>query len=238
MKKPISILLLASAAIHAAVLGLVDFDSTIDAPIGTRMRISIQAPSLPSAPALHETKKNIRPQEYTTTKSLSVEASKPTQLNALKETTDKKIIKEVKETPKEQQNRLIENETNDIIDTKTIITASVETIAPPNPTPVKASLPASTSSLLYADLERAFSLHFYYPRLAIKRGWQGDVQLSLRVDADGKLSHVRILKGSGFSLLDKAAMNSLDKVEILPAAIALLDGNSLELILPVEYRLL
>ena len=96
----------------------------------------------------------------------------------------------------------------------------------------------STTKQLRVVLRRAFNTHFYYPRLAIRRGWSGEVHLSLRIEPNGTLSHVRILKGSGFGLLDKAAMKSLDKVKILPAAIALLDGQSLDLTLPVEYRLL
>ena len=124
------------------------------------------------------------------------------------------------------------------MDSQTTVVASLEPILEENTIPNKSSLSARTSSLLYSDLERAFALHFYYPRLAIRRGWSGEVQLSLRIEADGKLSHVRILKGSGFGLLDKAAMSSIDNVDILPSANALLNGNSLELILPVEYRLL
>ena len=96
----------------------------------------------------------------------------------------------------------------------------------------------NTRKQLKSVLQQAFNTHFYYPRLAVRRGWSGEVQLSLRIEANGKLSHVRILESSGFNLLDKAAMSSLDKVKILPSAIALLNGNSLDLILPVQYRLL
>ena len=96
----------------------------------------------------------------------------------------------------------------------------------------------NTEKQLQSVLRQAFNTHFYYPRMAIRRGWSGEVHLSLRIESNGTLSHVRILKGSGFDLLDEAAVNSLDKVEVLPSATALLDGNSLDLILPVEYRLL
>lgn len=96
----------------------------------------------------------------------------------------------------------------------------------------------NTKKQLKSVLRQAFNTHFYYPRMAIRRGWSGEVHFSLRIEANGKLSHIRILKGSGFDLLDTAAMNSLDKVNILPTAMALLNGNSLDLILPVEYRLL
>ena len=224
MTKPISILILASAALHAAVLGLVSFDSPIEVPVGTRMRISIQAPSLIPVAAPQATKKAEPPIEEVPTKSTAVTKTKPS-----KDTNHKKIVKNHSSQPQTEIKDKIENK----IDTKFITTARIETI-----TPLQASLPAQTSSLLRADLERAFALHFYYPRIAIKRGWQGDVHISLRIESNGQLSEIRILRGSGYSLLDKSAMQSINKVEILPAAIALLDGNSLDLILPVEYRLL
>jgi len=221
MTKQISILILASAAIHAAVLGLVDFDYTTDIPIGTRMRISIQAPSLIPVAAPQVTKKA----KPSAKKPTVATKTKPTKLEPSKDTSNQKMVKSQPNQP--------QAEIKDSNDTNIITTATIDTI-----TPLQASLPAQTSSLLRADLERAFALHFYYPRLAIKRGWQGDVQISLRIKSNGQLSEIRILRGSGYSLLDKSAMKSINKVEILPAAIALLDGNSLELILPVEYRLL
>jgi len=91
---------------------------------------------------------------------------------------------------------------------------------------------------LQSVLRNAFNAHFYYPRLAVRRGWSGVVRLSLKIEANGHLSNVSILQGSGFDLLDQAAIDSLDKVEVLPEAIALLDGRSLDVVLPVTYRLL
>lgn len=226
MTKQISILILASAALHAAVLGLISFDSPIDVPLGTQMRISIQAPSVIPVTAPQATKKA----KPSATKSAAVTKVKPTQSEPSKNTSDKKIVKN---HSSQQQNQSVHAEIKDNSDSNVITTARIETV-----TPLKASLPTQTSSLLRADLERAFALNFYYPRLAIKRGWQGDVHISLRIESNGQLSEIRILRGSGYSLLDKSAMQSINKVEILPAAVALLDGNSLDLILPVEYRLL
>jgi len=96
----------------------------------------------------------------------------------------------------------------------------------------------SNNKRLESVLQKAFNAEFYYPRLAVRRGWQGKVQLGLRIEADGHLSDIRVMQGSGYTLLDNAALKSLNKVEVLPTAVSLLDGRSLELILPVEYRLL
>ncbi|WP_172597690.1 energy transducer TonB [Sulfuriflexus mobilis] len=97
---------------------------------------------------------------------------------------------------------------------------------------------ARHSQRLEVVLRKAFNAHFYYPRLAVRRGWQGQVRLGLRIEANGHLSRIRILQGSGYELLDKAAIKSLNKLEMLPTAITLLNGHSMDLILPVKYQLL
>jgi len=114
----------------------------------------------------------------------------------------------------------------------------VKNTSPPdiNATPRASSI--ENNKRLESVLQKAFNAEFYYPRLAVRRGWQGKVQLGLRIEADGHLSDIRVMHGSGYKLLDKAALKSLHKVEMLPVAVSLLEGRSLELILPVEYRLL
>jgi len=97
---------------------------------------------------------------------------------------------------------------------------------------------AQTSGLLRAELQQAFRLQFYYPRLAIRRGWQGEVRLGLTVAANGMLENIHILQSSGHGILDRAALQCLGKVEQLPSAAALLKGQELALELPVQYRLL
>ena len=119
----------------------------------------------------------------------------------------------------------------------------------PQPTPVSteqetqpATTPSASASTNSRQLEvvlrKAFNAHFYYPRLAIRRGWQGEVRLGLRIEANGHLTRVRILQGSGHDLLDRAAIKSLNRVELLPAAVALLNGGSMDLVLPIQYQLL
>ena len=104
--------------------------------------------------------------------------------------------------------------------------------------PVTTTVSADSRKHIQQYLHDEFQRYFYYPRLAIKRGWQGEVQIGLRIEANGTLSRIRVLRGSGYNLLDNAATKSLARVEVLPAAVSLLGGSSLDVILPVEYRLL
>jgi protein TonB len=45
-----------------------------------------------------------------------------------------------------------------------------------------------------------------YPRQARRRGWQGVVDLRLRLDRDGRVIAVEVARQSGFGVLDDAAV--------------------------------
>jgi protein TonB len=90
---------------------------------------------------------------------------------------------------------------------------------------------------LEAALYTALRPHFYYPPLARQQGWEGEVRLALRVEANGLLTQVHIVRSSGYGILDHAALRSLGRVRHLPEAIALLNGRSHDVILPVQYQL-
>jgi protein TonB len=91
---------------------------------------------------------------------------------------------------------------------------------------------------VHHTLKRAFARYFHYPPSAVRRGWQGEVRLGLHIGANGRLSNIRVVHTSGYGILDRAALRSLGKVDVLPEAVALLNGDGLELVLPIHYRLL
>ncbi len=86
---------------------------------------------------------------------------------------------------------------------------------------------------LQTDLARYFS----YPAIARQRGWQGHVQIGFRVQPDGKLTNIYIVRSSGYRLLDKSALKALRQVEPLTEAVTLLKGKSVDMQLPVIYKL-
>ena len=86
---------------------------------------------------------------------------------------------------------------------------------------------------LQTDLARYFS----YPAIARQRGWQGHVQIGFRVQPDGKLTNIYIVRSSGYRLLDKSALKALRQVEPLTEAVTLLEGKSVDMQLPVIYKL-
>ena len=90
---------------------------------------------------------------------------------------------------------------------------------------------------LRGQLHKDLARHFYYPRLARKRGWQGEVLLNLKIESDGAISRVLITKSTGYSLLDDTAINTVKKIRNVKEMGQWLNGRAIEMELPVIYRL-
>jgi protein TonB len=91
---------------------------------------------------------------------------------------------------------------------------------------------------LAGQLRDALAPYFAYPMMARRRGWEGQVRVGLRVEADGHLSHVRIAHSSGYRLLDSAALATLNHISTVPQAAGWLEGRHFDMVLPIDYRLI
>jgi protein TonB len=58
--------------------------------------------------------------------------------------------------------------------------------------------------------------HISYPPLARRMGWQGKVILSFVITTDGLAKEIKIVQGSGFSLLDKNAAETVSDTAPFP----------------------
>ncbi len=56
-----------------------------------------------------------------------------------------------------------------------------------------------------------------YPRVARERGYEGDVLLEVAILSNGTCNNIRIIKSSGYRLLDRAAIKAVRKWEFTPA---------------------
>lgn len=111
-----------------------------------------------------------------------------------------------------------------------------------DPSPAMAASGADTvgteaRARIEAQLHTSLARHFDYPYVARLRGWEGRVLLAFVVQASGNLNDIRIVRSSGFAVLDDSAVDSLKKVQQLPEAVAWLQGRDIEMQLPVIYRL-
>jgi protein TonB len=97
---------------------------------------------------------------------------------------------------------------------------------------------AERDQQLLDSLHAALVPHFSYPLLARRRGWEGIVRVGLRIEANGRLTRLHLVEPSPYDVLNTAAINSLSKLARLPNAGTWLQGSHVDLVLPVEYRLL
>jgi protein TonB len=126
---------------------------------------------------------------------------------------------------------------------QSVVQAQPETITetPANQSP---AVQAASSSLSREDQSRhlrASVMEFItgklnYPAIARSKGWQGVVKLELLIESDGHISDLHIEETSGYALLDKAALDSLQLAHV-PDAAQWLGGKAIIIIVPVEYRL-
>ncbi|MAT64177.1 MAG: hypothetical protein CMN57_00835 [Gammaproteobacteria bacterium] len=88
-------------------------------------------------------------------------------------------------------------------------------------------------SAVLEEIRDALQQHFFYPRLARLRNWEGDVLLGFQVRSDGRIDDVEVLKSSGRAVLDRAALSALRSVR----QVAYNAAQPVDLQLPVAYRL-
>jgi len=94
------------------------------------------------------------------------------------------------------------------------------------------------SQAQYAGLLQAWFLkHKRYPYPARSRRQQGSVKVWFRVDSQGNILERRIDTGSGFSILDKATIELLDRASPVPAPPQTLQATDLTFTVPIAYSL-
>lgn len=94
------------------------------------------------------------------------------------------------------------------------------------------------SQAQYAGLLQAWFLkHKRYPYPARSRRQQGSVKVWFRVDRQGNILERRIDTGSGFSILDKATLDLLDRASPVPTPPQILQATDLTFTVPIAYSL-
>jgi len=116
---------------------------------------------------------------------------------------------------------------------------STATTPPPATTMTRATVPdrQQLTARIQKHLRVQIAYNYWYPNIAVRNAWEGQVNLGLRVQANGKLTNIHVINSSGYSILDKAAVNSVRHVAVLPEASDWLQGQTIDVILPVIYKL-
>jgi len=117
--------------------------------------------------------------------------------------------------------------------------AQTAQIKPPINKPNNPKIKSSTinNQKIESIIKTELSKHFYYPKSAQRKNWQGLVILSFTILPTGDIDLIQINKSSGYSLLDNAAINALVQIKRNKDLSIALNGYTLNQLLPVNYKL-
>lgn len=89
-----------------------------------------------------------------------------------------------------------------------------------------------------AAVKKRLAAYFEYPFMARRRGWEGEVLLSVHLDPNGSMSNIEVTQSSGYGVLDRAALKSAKKAKGVPAVIGWLAGRHFDMVVPIHYQLI
>lgn len=114
----------------------------------------------------------------------------------------------------------------------------VPVVTPPPPPPGPSEADLDDARRLYGQsLWSAIERHKQYPKIAQMRGWQGEAVVELLLDGNGKLKSKKILTSSGHDVLDKQALDMVEKAAPYPVPPEVLRGSQFSIKVPVPFKL-
>ena len=91
------------------------------------------------------------------------------------------------------------------------------------------------------DFSRELAIHIAkfkkYPRIATRRGWQGEVVLEVELTGKGQLIKKGVMKSSGHKPLDTEAMKMIDRAVPFPAPPSILSESTFTILVPISFTL-
>jgi len=119
---------------------------------------------------------------------------------------------------------------------KKIFPVTLAPPAPPQQTEVKQNNSTSQPAVIRATPFYQKNPKPKYPALARRRNWQGTVILSISVSVEGKGKTIQIHRSSGYTILDKSALQTVNTWHFHPGT---KDGKPVEMkvLVPVHFRL-
>jgi protein TonB len=111
----------------------------------------------------------------------------------------------------------------------------------PTPVPVPVAPPSIEDTEEDPDgfgraMTGEFKKNVKYPQVAIMRGWEGVVKVTLHIDAEGNITDITIKQKSGKDTLDEAALKTARKTKLLPIPPSR-RGKPFTLTVPISYSL-
>ncbi|HIF9464438.1 TPA: energy transducer TonB [Photobacterium damselae] len=236
-----------SVIIHGLILSAVPSQNAIAMPIGNQIApVSLNlvtAPIAPPPPAQDVAKAEVKPQksvkktqqiEQKTAVKKLVKKTTPTKkaakkvANKTKKAEQKPVVKNrdskpVKSATKPQPQSRLKNETSQVANTannkKALLSSGTQS-------------PELVSRPTFATRPGPVS----YPRLAKRRGIQGQVMVEIWIDPKGKQIKQKVISSSGTEILDQAALTAIKKWKF---SSHIVDGQAIahRVHIPVRFQL-
>jgi protein TonB len=114
-----------------------------------------------------------------------------------------------------------------------MVEAPVSSAPPPSVAPPSVDLRLQFQALLLGHLER----HMRYPPTARLKNQHGTAYLHLVMDRSGKVLEARVERSSGYEVLDREVLSTLERAQPLPPIPPSLDVDRLDVIVPMAFKL-
>lgn len=86
-------------------------------------------------------------------------------------------------------------------------------------------------------IQHMIEQHKHYPRMAKKMGHEGVVYIQFTVHKNGRISHILVVKKSGYNSLDKATLKSIHGIGNFPPIPKKLGKNRITFTVPINYKI-
>ena len=110
-------------------------------------------------------------------------------------------------------------------------------VAKAEPAPTAPSADAGTLETYRMELMRMARAYKRYPRVAMDNNWEGRVVIRMIIGANGMISSISVVSTSGHEILDKQALDMIQKAKPRVQIPAALRGREFPLDIPVVYSL-
>ena len=109
--------------------------------------------------------------------------------------------------------------------------------APVRPPALAGARTRTADAMLELEVHDWLRRHQHYPRAARRAGLEGTAHVRFVIDRSGTLRERELVASSGHAVLDRAALDLLERAAPYPALPRRVTVEAIELTLPVEYRL-
>lgn len=116
------------------------------------------------------------------------------------------------------------------------ISSLFETTPPPD-LGVLISLPVKPLREFLEEVRKRIEKNKFYPLEARRAGYEGTVLISFEVFRDGRIGDVRVLKSSGYELLDRAGVEAVRRASPFPKLSSYTYRKRLRIKVPITFKI-